>query len=63
MKRATRREMLENCIVRGGLVAAVPMFWQTGGPQCPHADAIGSAVSVFPAARFGQTHMGRSLVG
>lgn len=25
MKHATRREVLENCIVRGGLVAAVPM--------------------------------------
>jgi len=37
MKRATRREMLENSIVRGGLVAAVPMsagkllaFWEEG---------------------------------
>ena len=37
MRRATRREMLENCIVRGGLVAGVSMsanqllaFWQEG---------------------------------
>ena len=37
MKRATRREMLEKCIVRGGLVAGIAMsesrllaFWQEG---------------------------------